>query len=517
MFLKYFEAVKNGDNPSLAPFGLTGINGILVAMSNTPSSPFSLHTIAAVLKDAPDGRTIIPVRLVRADTFEDFHARAAASVERQMEQAGFAAKDRQVCILRDETGAITEILAGLSAAIGLYTFAHVHEKLRAEFSEDFLKTVIFQIDGVLTAEESNFAATGWALAGYRYDRLKKDAGKTVFAALLWPDHADRTRVKALTEGLCLVKTLINTPPNILGTDELADAAAQVARIGRASFLRIVDKDLLEQNFPMIYAVGRASPRRPQLIELNWGNDDHPRLTLVGKGVVFDTGGLDLKPPPFMLLMKKDMGGAAHVLGLAHIIMALQLPVRLRVLISAAENSVGGDSFRPGDVIPSRKGLSVEVSDTDAEGRLVVADALTYACEGAEQKPDLLIDFCTLTGSARAALGFDIPAIFSNDDALADTLKSFGMANEDPVWPLPLWQPYLKEMSSNVADINNIGTGKAGAVHGALFLQQFIDAAVPWIHVDCYAWEQSGKPGRPQGGADTGLRAVLKLIETRYAI
>lgn len=331
--------------------------------------------------------------------------------------------------------------------------------------------------------------------------------------LVWPEGVDKKRVAAIVEGLCLVKTLINIPSNRLGTDELADAAAQVARQGRASFLRIVDKDLIDQNFPMIYEVGKASPRRPQLIDINWGDEDHPRLTLVGKGVVFDTGGLDLKPPAFMLLMKKDMGGAAHVLALAHVIMALQLPVRLRVLISAAENSVGGESFRPGDVLNSRKGLTVEVGDTDAEGRLVVADALTYACEG--EKPDLVVDYCTLTGSARAALGYDIPAFFSNKDSLLEDLKNLGAANEDPVWPLPLWQPYLKEMNSAIADINNIGTGKAGAVHGALFLQQFIDPSVDWIHMDCYAWEQSGKPGRPQGGADTGLRSMLALLEKRY--
>jgi leucyl aminopeptidase len=237
------------------------------------------------------------------------------------------------------------------------------------------------------------------------------------------------------------------------------------------------------------------------------------LTLVGKGVVFDTGGLDLKPPAFMGLMKKDMGGSAHVLGLAHIIMSLKLPVRLRVLVAVAENAVGGASFRPGDIIKSRKGLSVEIGDTDAEGRLVVGDALAYACEG--RKPDLLIDFCTLTGSARAALGYDIPAYFTNKDEHIDDLRNIGMQCEDPVWPLPLYQPYLKEMNSPIADINNIGSGKAGAIHGALFLQQFVDASVEWIHLDCYAWEQSGKAGRPQGGADTGLRSVLKLIEKRF--
>lgn len=462
-----------------------------------------------------DSTKAIPIRLIHAQDFEDLHGRASSSFSRQMEQGGFQGKDKQVCILRNEEGAVAEILFGVSLPVGLYTFSFIHEKLKSEFGSDFLKSTIFKIDTDLGKEDSDNIASGWALAGYRFDQLKKDKGKHVPVILVWPKNADRKRVAALVEGLCLIKTLINIPANILGTDELADAAAQIARTGRASFSRIVDKDLLEQNFPMIYAVGQASPRRPQLIEINWGNDDHPLITLVGKGIVFDTGGLDLKPPPFMLLMKKDMGGAAHVLGLSHVIMALNLPVRLRVLIAIAENSVGGASFRPGDVLSSRKGLSVEVSDTDAEGRLVVADALTYASEG-EKKPELVVDFCTLTGSARAALGYDIPAFFSNRDEVIDDLKKLGQAHEDPIWPLPLWQPYLKEMSSAIADINNIGSGKAGAIHGALFLQQFIDSNIDWVHMDCYAWEQSGKPGRPQGGADTGMRAVLKLIEKRYA-
>lgn len=480
---------------------------------NKSASPY-FHSIDPSFATGDAVKTV-PLRLVRAQDFDEFSTRASGSFSAQMEQSGFAARDRQVCILRNESGAIAEVLAGVTFPLSLYAFSAVHEKLKAEFSAEFLKNIVFSIDGSLGVEDANNAAIGWALAGYRFDAYKKDKGKSNTAVLAWPQQADRKRVAAMVEALCLIKTLINIPPNHLGTDELADAAAQVARQSRASFSRIVDKDLLEQNFPMIYAVGQASPRRPQLIDINWGNEEDPALTLVGKGIVFDTGGLDIKPPPFMLLMKKDMGGAAHVLGLAHLIMSLQLPVRLRVIIAIAENAVGGAAFRPGDVLSSRKGLTVEVSDTDAEGRLVVADALAYACE-AEKKPELIVDFCTLTGSARAALGYDIPAFFSNKDALLDELKNFGQANEDPVWPLPLWQPYLKEMSSSVADLNNIGSGKAGAVHGALFLQQFVDSSIDWIHLDCYAWEQSGKPGRPQGGADTGMRAVFKLIEKRFA-
>ncbi len=480
---------------------------------NKPASMSYFHSVDPVLQDSSE-RAIIPIRLITASGFEDYHQRASVSFSRQSEQAGFCGKDKQVCILRDDKGAVAEIIAGVTSPLSLYAFSTIFEKLRAEFSADFLNDVVFKIESPLSEADATQAATGWGLASYRFDMFKKDKAANL-PVLLWPDKADRKKVKVMIESLCLIKTLVNIPANILGTDELADAAAQVARQSRATFYRIVDKDLLEQNFPMIYDVGKASPRRPQLIEINWGENDHPHVTLVGKGVVFDTGGLDLKPPPFMLLMKKDMGGAAHVLAVAHAIMSLNLPVRLRMLISAAENSVGGESFRPGDVLKSRKGLTVEVSDTDAEGRLVVADALAYACE-AERKPDLIVDFCTLTGSARAALGYDIPAVFSNRDELADELKNIGMKNEDPVWPLPLYQPYVKEMSSSIADLNNIGSGKAGAIHGGLFLQQFVDPSIDWIHMDCYSWEQSGKAGRPAGGADTGMRAVLQLIERKFA-
>lgn len=479
---------------------------------NKSETPF-FHSIQSVFCDKSDALPV-PIRLIMAADFEDMHQRASVSFSSQMDQSGFTGKERQICVLRNDQGAVAEILMGIVFPVGFYAFSHLFERLKSEFSPDFLKKTAFQIDSSMSPEDAAQACIGWALCSYKFDLYKKEKNKAALPVLVWPHNADRLRVTAMVEGLCLVKTLVNIPANDLGTDELADAAAQVARQGRANFQRIVDKDLLDQNFPMIYDVGKASPRRPQLIEINCGSDDHPLVTLVGKGVVFDTGGLDLKPPPFMLLMKKDMGGAAHVLGLAHIILTLKLPVKLRVLVAAAENSVSGESFRPGDVLKSRKGLSVEIGDTDAEGRLVVGDALTYACEG-EKKPALIIDFCTLTGSARAALGYDIPAFFSNRDDLIDELKTIGMSAEDPVWPLPLYQPYLKEMSSAIADINNIGSGKAGAIHGGLFLQQFVDSSIPWIHMDCYAWEQSGKPGRPQGGADTGLRAVLQLIEKRF--
>lgn len=482
-------------------------------MNKKTPSPYITSFDAVITKQAEN--PVINIRLVASSEFDDINTRACASHARQMEQGGFTGKDKQFCVLRNDTGEVTDIYAGTAFPLSLYTLSSVFEKIRAEFSSNFLSSVSFALSNDLNEDEATKAAIGWMLASYRFDVYKKDKNKSVLPVLVWPAKAHAVRALATAEGLCLLKTLINMPPNILGTDELADAAAHVAKLGKAQFSRIIDKDLIDKNFPMIYEVGKASPRRPQIVEFSWGDSSHPAVTLVGKGIVFDTGGLDLKPPAFMLLMKKDMGGAAHVLGLAHIIMSLKLPVCLRVILSVAENAVGGAAFRPGDIIQSRKGLSVEVSDTDAEGRLVVGDALTYACEG--ERPKLLVDFCTLTGSARAALGYDIPAFFSNRDALQESLKNHGAKCEDPVWPLPLHQPYLKEMNSSVADINNIGSGKAGAIHGALFLQQFIDNDVDWIHLDCYAWEQSGKAGRPQGGADTGLRSVLALIEEKFCV
>jgi leucyl aminopeptidase len=472
------------------------------------------HDIAPSFPDVT-GRAAIPIRFLRAADYEEYYQRASASQSRQMEQAGFTAKARQCCTLLDDQARVAEILFGMGEAkeCTLYDAAALSDKIKLEFSSDFLGDVIFTPQDITTKAGAEAIAAGWALANYKFNFFKKDASPASTPALAWPALAERKSVAALVESLCLIKTLINLPANILGTEELSQAAAEVARRGRASFSVISDAALLDQNFPMIYAVGNGSPRRPKLIELKWGDSDHPLITLVGKGVVFDTGGLDLKPPPFMLTMKKDMGGAAHVLALAHYIMAMGWPVALRVLIPSAENSVDGASFRPGDIIQSRKGLSVEIGDTDAEGRLVVGDAITYACEG--KKPEMIVDFCTLTGSARAALGYDIPAFFTNRAEIEGALKQAGAHAGDPVWPLPLYQPYLKEMNSAVADLNNVGSGKAGAIHGALFIQQFIDPAVDWVHVDCYAWEQSGKPGRPAGGADTGLRAMLLYLEQRF--
>ncbi|MDF3025373.1 MAG: pepA [Alphaproteobacteria bacterium] len=270
--------------------------------------------------------------------------------------------------------------------------------------------------------------------------------------------------------------------------------------------------MLKKNYPAIYEVGKGSPRRPRLIDFTWGNKKHKKITLVGKGVAFDTGGLNLKPGNSMYLMKKDMGGAAHVLGLAQMIMAENLPVRLRVLIAAVENSVDGDSFRPSDVIQTRKGLSVEVGDTDAEGRIILCDALAEACT---EKPDLLVNFATLTGAARVALGPDLPALFSNDDTLASDLLAQSRKTQDPLWQLPLWQPYKGWLDSKIADTNTIGGSFGGAIVAALYLDKFVDKDVSWAHIDTFAWNASNRPGRPEGGEALGIRAVYAHIAQKY--
>ena len=317
----------------------------------------------------------------------------------------------------------------------------------------------------------------------------------------------------MAEAATLARDLINTPANDMGPAQLAQAARDLAVRFGAQFNCIVGDELTHQNFPLIHAVGIASPRTPRLIDLTWGDPAHPKVTLVGKGVCFDTGGLDLKPSSAMLIMKKDMGGAANVLALALMVMDAKLKVRLRVLIPAVENAVAGNAFRPLDVFPSRKGATVEIGNTDAEGRLVLADALAFADEEA---PDLLIDLGTLTGAARVALGPDLPPFYTNDETLALDIARCAKAENDPLWRLPLWAPYDSWLDSKVADISNAPSGTfAGSITCALFLQRFVAAAKSWLHVDIYGWTPSAKPARPEGGECQAARAIYKLLGERY--
>jgi leucyl aminopeptidase len=352
---------------------------------------------------------------------------------------------------------------------------------------------------------------GWALGAYVYSRFKQP--KRGFARLVWPDEADRATVTALVEAITLTRDLINTPAESLGPAELAEAVETAGSRFGATVRQIVGDTLLAQNYPLIHAVGRGSARAPRLIDLTWGDPAAPKLTLVGKGVCFDSGGYDLKPAASMKMMKKDMGGAATLLGLAYAIMASRLNVRLRLLIPAVENFVSSTAFRPLDIFTSRQGKTVEIGNTDAEGRLVLCDALT---EAASEKPALLIDMATLTGAARTALGPELPALFCNDDPTAEALLAAGTAEADPLWRMPLWRPYRKYLDSKLADINNASdNGFAGAVTAALYLQEFVEPDIPWIHIDTYAWNYTTRPGRPEGGEALALRALYRLIQERF--
>jgi leucyl aminopeptidase len=365
------------------------------------------------------------------------------------------------------------------------------------------------VDGVPGA-----AALGWLLAQHRFDRYRETPDTHGARILLTTDPAHIDEAVRLAEATALVRDLVDTGASDLGPAELADVARDVADRHGAR-LTVTSGTQLATDYPMIHAVGAAATpaRAPRLIELEWGDAAHPRIAIVGKGVCFDSGGLDIKPSAGMLLMKKDMGGAAHALALAQLVMAARLPVRLHLLIPAVENAISAEAFRPGDVLRSRQGLHVEIGNTDAEGRLILADALTRACEDA---PALLIDFATLTGAARVALGPDLPALFANDEALATDLLAAGTRQGDPMWRLPLWAPYLEMLKSDVADINNAGSGGfAGSVTAALFLQKFVGNDIPWAHLDTFAWRPAAKPGRPKGGDALGLRAAWAMLSERY--
>lgn len=449
----------------------------------------------------------IVIEPVAAADFKGWAKKQGAAAQAAMAQAGFEAKDGQVFALSGKDGTIHTVAAGAGERAGFYDFAVIVKKLPQILSDSILREASFSPGGKGT--DFTACCIGWALGCYRFDLYKED--KTPLPRLVMPQGTDKQRVIGMAEAIGMLRDLVNMPANDLGPAELEQAARELAN-GFDAALKTVEGAALKREFPLVFAVGDSSPRRPRLIDLQWGNPKHPRVTLVGKGVCFDTGGLDIKPSQYMALMKKDMGGAAHALALARLVMGMKLPVRLRVLIPAVENAVSGDSFRPGDIFKSRKGLAVENTNTDAEGRLVLADALTCA---SEEKPDLIIDFATLTGSARAALGPDIPALFSNSDKLAEEMRRLSFKADDPVWPMPLWQGYRKTIESANGDLVNSAAVPGDLIYSALFLESFLVHPVDWIHLDIFAWENAGRPGRPKGGADTGLRAAFALLEKRY--
>jgi leucyl aminopeptidase len=369
----------------------------------------------------------------------------------------------------------------------------------------------YRFAGTFSAWGATQLTLGWEYGAYRFSRYRKITGE--LPALVAPSGTDLEYVRLATEALSEARDLINTPANDLGPAELGEAAQRLALQHEAECRILVGEELLRQNFPLIYEVGKGSAREPRLIDLRWGRRGAPRVTLVGKGVCFDTGGLDIKPSSGMILMKKDMGGAALTLALARMLMGADAPVQLRLLIPAVENSISGRSYRPSDVLRSRKGLTVEVGNTDAEGRLVLADALA---EADEERPELLIDLATLTGAARVALGPELPAIYSNPPELADELRKIGDAESDPTWTLPLWQGYDEDLGSRVADLNNVSSSQfAGSIIGALFLKRFVTQTRAWLHGDVYAWNPKERPGRPLGAEPHTVRALYRLIRQRF--
>ena len=353
---------------------------------------------------------------------------------------------------------------------------------------------------------------GWGLGSYNYSRYKKAKHKKVILRV--DESVDRNQLQALVNSVSLVRDMVNAPASDMMPQDIAQECKQVCDTAGAQITECTGDELLKNNYPVVHAVGRASTHAPRLIEFNWGEAKHPKVCLIGKGVSFDSGGLNIKTGSGMRLMKKDMGGAAHVIGIAQAIMQLQLPIQLKVLVPAVENAISDNAFRPGDVLTSRSGKTIEIDNTDAEGRLILCDAITKAVE---DEQDLVIDFATLTGAARIAVGTEVPAFFSNDDALATELHSAANHVNDPVWQLPLHKPYRYMLDSSIANIcNSAATGYGGAITAALFLQEFVPIETKWIHFDVMAWNTRVRPGRPKGGEAMGLRAVLEFLQRRYA-
>ena len=446
----------------------------------------------------------IPVTFVTAETWREQRERLDGRARAFADAAGFEPKPGRHLLMPGAEGALAGALFALEAA-------------GAAHKDPFAPGAL---SGLLPAgayrfanapHDSKLAALAFALGTYRFTRYRKQDAKELQLEL--PGNVDGEDLSRMVEGVFLARDLINTPANDMGPPELEEAARTLAQRHGADMHAIVGDDLLQENFPLIHAVGRAAARAPRLIDISWGDPTHPRITLVGKGVCFDTGGLDIKPESGMLNMKKDMGGAASMLALAHMLMDRGTKIRLRVLIPAVENAISGSAFRPRDIYRSRNGLTVEIGNTDAEGRLILADAIALADE---EKPELIADMATLTGAARVALGTEIPPIYTDDDELAATLAGCAISENDPLWRMPLWRPYDQLLDSKVADINNVASGGfGGSITAALFLRRFVSQAKAWLHCDIYAWNLTTKPGRPEGGECQAARALYALLVSRY--
>ncbi|MGY0504952.1 leucyl aminopeptidase family protein [Luteimonas sp. e5] len=452
------------------------------------------------LRRDPDA-TALPLHCVPCEGFDAWRDAQPEAVRHWLQAQAFSAKAGSHALLPADDGTLAGAVIGIGNPHD--PFCHAHAPLA-------LPEGSWRVAGELDDATRKALLLGWGLGSYRFDRYKKPGRQP--ARLLLDDDADAETLDVLAA--CLrVRDLVNTPTEDMGPDQLEQVVRGIARAHGAEVEVISGDALLEQNYPAIHAVGRASHRAPRLIRLHWGQSDAPHLALIGKGVCFDTGGLNMKASAGMRNMKKDMGGAAHAIALAELIMARRLPLRLSLLVAAVENAVGPDALRPGEVIATRKGMSVEIDNTDAEGRLVLCDALTRA---GEDHPELMLDFATLTGAARVALGPDLPALYANEDGVAEAWLAAGREHFDPLWRMPLWQPYLRYLKSGIADLANASnTPMAGSVTAALYLQRFVAREQPWAHLDVYSWNDNDRPGRPAGGEAQGLRAAWAMLKQRF--
>jgi len=439
-----------------------------------------------------------PLHLVNAANYRNWREAQPAPVQHWLDAQNFNAAPGTVALLPDGNGLAAAVLGTGDDARDPFTYAHAPCGLP---EGDWTPATLPEPHAL------NALQLGWGLGAWRFGRYRKHPSRN--PARLTLDGFNHETLDVLA-AVCRVRDLVNTPADDLGPEQLQQVVQEISTCHTARCESIIGEALLEHNFPAIHAVGRASHRAPRLVRLDWGNPRHPHVVIVGKGVCFDSGGLDIKSAQGMRLMKKDMGGAAHAIALAELVIKRGLPLRLTLLVAALDNAIGPQAYRPGDIIRTRKGIHVEIDNTDAEGRLVLCDALAHAGELA---PTLILDFATLTGAARIALGPDLPALFSNDDTLAQGLLQAGHACHDPLWRLPLWKPYLRYLDSQVADLANAGSRMAGCITAALYLQSFVPEQTPWVHVDTYAWNDNTRPGRPQGGEALGLRAAFELLKS----
>jgi leucyl aminopeptidase len=449
----------------------------------------------------PTATAPIPIHVVTPASYATFLDSAPESAAKWIRSTQFKAAPHQHCVVPNSAGDIAFVVTCAKSTNDVYALSHLPFSLPP---------------GTYTLTESTevdeyAAALSWLLGSYEFSRYKSSP-KTP-AALLCRRSPATQKALDLFSAIKLTRDLVNTPTEDMGPEHLARVARELASEYGATFREIVGDDLLEQNFPAIHAVGRASHRPPRLIELNWGDPSHPRVAIVGKGVCFDTGGLNIKGADGMRQMKKDMGGAAHALALARLVMMSKLPVSMQVLVPAVENAIAGNAYRPGEIVSTRAGLKIEIGNTDAEGRVILSDALTYA---AASKPEIVLDFATLTGAARVALGPELPATFANNDDWFAALEQASRDVQDPIWRMPLWQPYQDMIKSNIGDIVNTGGPQAGAVTAALFLERFIPTGQAWIHIDVFSWNPKSRPGRPEGGEAQSLRACYEMLARRFS-